>query len=207
MGLLRAIFPVIVAVAMACPIAAQPDNGQLEIYIVRHAEKVRTGDSAIDNNCQPGPSLTDAGFDRALALRSLFSEARLDGVFSTNCLRTLQTGLLTASDQTAEGERPVSSGETYQAIQIYDAPAVLASQLREVSGRYLVIGHSNTVGAIIEALGTTYEGGAVASRENDRLYKITRSAEGDFVAEGPCSFGTPFERPEGRELYSCEPVL
>ncbi|MEM7006124.1 MAG: histidine phosphatase family protein [Pseudomonadota bacterium] len=207
MGLLRAIFPVIVAVTLASPVVAQPDNGQLEIYIVRHAEKVRTGDAAIDNNCEPGPSLTDAGFDRALALRSLFSEARLDGVFSTNCRRTLQTGLLTASDQTAEGERPVSSGETYQAMQIYEAPAVLASKLSEVSGRYLVIGHSNTVGAIIEALGTTYEGGPLASRENDRLYKVRRTAEGDFIAEGPCSFGTPFERPEEHELPSCEPVL
>lgn len=196
----------IAALVAVTPVCAQPDPPSTEIYIVRHAEKVRIGDASIDNNCAPGPRLTRAGFARALALRDLLSDAKLDGVFSTNCRRTIQTGILVAADHGPDGDRPASNREVYAPLRIYETPEALAEQLDQLSGRYLVIGHGNTMDVLIEALGASFQGGPVVTGENDRLYTVSRTGEGQYSASGPCSFGEPFKRPAARKLPMCEPI-
>lgn len=197
----------IATLALAIPACAQPsDTSALEVYIVRHAEKIRTGDSAIDNNCTPGPRLTEEGFARSLALRDLLAEANLDGVFSTNCRRTIQTGILTAVDHGSAGERPAVDPASYAPLQIYDTPERLATELLAVSGRYLVIGHSNTLQPLIEALGADFSGGPIVTGENDRLYTVTRNSDGNVAVTGLCAFGVTFERSPDRALPPCELV-
>ncbi|MEO1407914.1 MAG: histidine phosphatase family protein, partial [Pseudomonadota bacterium] len=118
------VMALVVGLAPAC---AQPSTADpLEVYIVRHAEKIRTGDSSIDNNCAPGPRLTDEGFARAMDLRELFADADIDGVFSTNCRRTIQTGILVASDHGEDSTRPSANDDSYAPITLYDAPETLA---------------------------------------------------------------------------------
>ena len=104
------------------------------IYLVRHAEKV---DDSRD------PDLSEPGKARSDALAAFFAELELDSIYATELKRTQQTVEPTARAKglplTIHPARDSSS---------------LAGQLRAMAGKtVLVSGHSNTVPAIIAALG------------------------------------------------------
>ena len=110
------------------------------VIIVRHAEKGTT--PAND------PPLTEAGAARAKALVWTLAHTKVDAVITTQLLRTRETGRLVAEARQLTPEVvPVSAPVEAHAKAVADA-------VRKHSGQtVLVVGHSNTVTAIIAALG------------------------------------------------------
>lgn len=126
-------------VACAAPRAATAQAPTV-VLIVRHAEKA--AEPADD------PPLTPAGAARAHALAAALASARVQAVITTQFARTRDTGRPTADAQHVVMET-VLTGRT-----IADHAARVAAAVRAHSGQtVLVVGHSNTVTHIVEALG------------------------------------------------------
>ena len=127
-------------VALAGP-AARPLRAQASVVIIaRHGEKA---DSSQDS------PLSAAGEVRAAALARAVADARLDAVFVTDFVLTQRTGAPAAA---ARGltERVIP----LRGDSIAHARAVVAALGRERAGAaVLVVEHSNTIPAIIAALG------------------------------------------------------
>jgi len=131
--------------ALACdrpqpePPAPRPAPAPTTVIVVRHAEKA-TGDD---------PDLTEAGQARALALASTLADAHVAAIYSSPFKRTMNTA------------RPLSEKI---GVPITEAPIKLDDPgtypkdlvnrvLAEQAGKtVLIVNHSNTVPAIVEAL-------------------------------------------------------
>ncbi len=109
------------------------------VLVVRHAEKV-------DNSTDP--ALSSAGSARAMALAEALSDAQVDHVIVTHRQRTrLTAGPIMAQRGLTAEVVPFSSD---MAKHVED----VATAVRRQSGKVvLVVGHSNTVPAIVHALG------------------------------------------------------
>lgn len=123
------------AAAMSLPTPAQT----LTIIVVRHAEKAAgTGDVP----------LSEAGRVRAAALAAALEDADVRQVITTPLTRTKQTAAPLAA---ALGLQPVEVG--FDGGFDVHARAVAERAVRTAGGAVLVVGHSNTVPAILAALG------------------------------------------------------
>lgn len=122
----------LIGTAVAPALSAQAST----VIIVRHGEKMsETGD----------PDLSPAGQARAEALKVALAAFPVQGVFVTEYKRTQQTAAPTAAaSRVTPVIVPARGGARATADSIRKMPAGSAA---------LVAGHSNTVGAIIEALG------------------------------------------------------
>jgi broad specificity phosphatase PhoE len=125
-------------------------------YVVRHAEKATT--PADD------PPLTAIGTARAASLVHTLAEAPLATVWSTDTTRTRTTAA------------PVAAAH-HLAVQTYDDPAALLAAGRTAGGAHLVVGHSNTIGKVVEQLGGA-PGAPVGDLEFDRLYVVVVPDQG-----------------------------
>jgi broad specificity phosphatase PhoE len=120
--------------ALATPARALPDL----VILVRHAE--RAAEPAAD------PGLTPAGEQRAQALAQALAGARVTAILTTQFRRTRDTAAplaraLGIQPQVVEASR---GGAHVQAV---------ADAVRAQTGTVLVVGHSNTVTAVLAALG------------------------------------------------------
>lgn len=110
------------------------------VIVVRHAEKAA---APADD-----PPLTDAGAARAKALATALADANVSAVITTQLRRTRETAAPLATLRGVVLETvPTSSPVAAHAKAVADAVRKHAGQT------VLVVGHSNTVGAIIGALG------------------------------------------------------
>ncbi len=113
----------------ASPVLATPT-----VYLVRHAEKAP--------NDPKDPDLSDAGRKRAQNLASTLKDAGLTAIYATELKRTQQTA------------EPLARATGLQVTIVPAAEtAALVAQLQEAKGAVLVVGHSNTLPAIVKALG------------------------------------------------------
>lgn len=140
--------PALVFLALAGVLAGVPaiahaqatPTGDKLVFIVRHAEKA----SATD----PDPSLSEEGKSRAIALASALGDARVSAIIVTPRKRTSETAAGLASiAKLAPTVVPFGASTPEHAASV--ATAVRSSAADAV----LVVGHSNTVPAIIAALG------------------------------------------------------
>lgn len=124
------------AAVLATPAVALPDL----VVLVRHAE--RAGEPAGD------PALSPAGEQRAQALAEALAGLRVNAIVTTQWRRTRDTAAPLAQ---ALGIRPqaveAKRGGTAEHVQ------AVADAVRAESGTVLVVGHSNTVTAVLAALG------------------------------------------------------
>ncbi|MFT7721694.1 MAG: phosphoglycerate mutase family protein [Roseateles sp.] len=122
----------LLAAALALPAGAGPDL----VVLVRHAE--RAAEPAGD------PALTPAGQQRADALAQALAGLRVNAIVTTPYRRTRDTAAPLAR---ALGLRP----------QVVEARAghvqAVADEVRAQTGVVLVVGHGNTVPAVLAALG------------------------------------------------------
>jgi broad specificity phosphatase PhoE len=135
--------PLAFAVALACAIfvpLASAAQSPTVVVVVRHAEKAAT--PAND------PPLTDAGVARAKALVTTLADANVQAVITTQLVRTRETGRPTAEARGLEMETVPTGGPAP-----VHARAVADAVRRHAGKTVLVVGHSNTVTHIIEALG------------------------------------------------------
>lgn len=122
--------------ALAAPAAAMPDL----VILVRHAERAAE---------PPGdPALTPAGEQRAQALAQTLAALRVSAIVTTQFRRTRDTAAPLAR---ALGVQPqvVGAGPGGTAGHVQ----AVADAVRAHSGVVLVVGHSNTVTAVLAALG------------------------------------------------------
>jgi phosphohistidine phosphatase SixA len=113
---------------------ARPALAQEAIYIVRHAERA-------DQSADSG--LSTEGVGRSYKLRDMLHDAGITRIFTTELRRTIET----AAPLAAAGH------VTPQSIPGTDVEA-LASRITaaDARDRVLVVGHSNTVPALLRAL-------------------------------------------------------
>lgn len=145
----------------ACAAAPARDPGAVTFIIVRHAEKGT--DDARD------PSLSEVGQARAQRLAALLSDVPIHAAYATAYRRTYQTA------------QPVAADHFFR-ITTYDAQLPVpqfAERLRALhkTGTVLVVGHSNTVPAIVGAL-SGQPVAAMGEDEFDRLYRVRIGAVG-----------------------------
>lgn len=133
---MNALLALILAAVLALPAHAMPDL----VILVRHAE--RAAEPASD------PGLTPAGEQRALALAEALAGTRVDAILTTQFRRTRDTAAPLARAQGLQPQvieaRRGGAAEHVQAV---------ADAVRARTGTVLVVGHSNTVPAILAALG------------------------------------------------------
>ena len=137
-------------------------RGPITVVVVRHAEKAA---APADD-----PPLTAEGQGRAQALFQAVRDARVGAIITTQLLRTRSTAEPTA---TALGIRP----EVVTAGGATHAQDVAAAVRAHAGTTVLVVGHSNTVPAIIEALGAKRPA-AICDSEYDNLFIVTIGADG-----------------------------
>lgn len=139
---------VLVAIVMSCSAYAQ-----VTVILTRHAEKAAS--PAND------PPLTDAGRKRSDLLASMFAASGVEAIFVTEVQRTQQTAAPLA-ERTHIKPTVIPAAEREQLVGAIRA---------HTSGVVVVVGHSNTVPAIIAALG----GPAVKIEDSayDNLFIVT----------------------------------
>jgi len=138
---LRAILGALL-IALAVPAVA---SAQQMVIFVRHAERADGGPGAATMTGAPAdPLLSPAGQARAAKLATMLAEAGVKAIFATEFHRTQDTG------------KPLAAklGIEVQSVPANDAAALIAKVKANYSKDVvLIIGHSNTVPAVIKALG------------------------------------------------------
>ena len=166
------------------PLAAQATV----VILARHGEKAA---EAADN-----PTLSAAGEARAAALAHALAGARLDAVFATEFTRTQQTAAPAAAAHHLKVRVLPVHGDS-----LAHARAVAAAiRVRPAGDAVLVVEHSNTIPAIITALGgpdlpelcrNEYETLFVLVREPGHQPRLIRSRFGaPDPADAGCAPGT-----------------
>jgi broad specificity phosphatase PhoE len=121
---------------------ATPAHAQSAVFVIRHAERL--------DESQDSP-LSDAGYRRAQALASFLKDAGITAVYVSDLQRTIKTAEPLAR----------ALGVELRKVPQYDGKDMekLAAELRgqRAADRVLVVGHSNTMPALVKALGVSDE--------------------------------------------------
>jgi broad specificity phosphatase PhoE len=144
---------------------AQAADAPLTVYVVRHAEKA----------VEPGsdPALSAEGQARARALADSLRNAGVDAVIVTQFKRTRTTAAVVAEAAKLTPQVVPASADAKS-----HAEAVAAMVRKQPAGStVLVVGHSNTVPAIIGALGGPHMPD-LCDAEYDNLFVLTVPASG-----------------------------
>ncbi len=156
----------IVMAALSCVQArAQPSL----VVVVRHAEAAAEP--------QDDPGLSVAGAQRAQALAVQLESAKVSSIVTTQLRRTQETALPTA---VKFGIQPQVIAARRGESEAHIAEVVAA--LRQLTGVVLVVGHSNTVPAIVGALsGTTVV--PLCHSSHSHLFVVALSAAANPVLQ------------------------
>jgi phosphohistidine phosphatase SixA len=127
------------------------------VWVVRHAEKTAEKDD---------PPLSVAGIARAQELARVLATAGIDAIYTSEYTRTKDTAAPLAT----------RLGITPTVVTARDVVG-LARTIANRGGTVLVVGHSNTVPAILRSLGAT-ERIAITEDTYDDLFQLTLAPEG-----------------------------
>lgn len=156
----------------------------LNVILVRHAEIAGAG---------ADPSLSAQGKTRAALLASMLRDIRLDAIYVTEYQRTQQTAQPTADRFHITPEK--FTGEN----------SALADAIRRhTSGNVLVVGHSNTVPAVISLLGGPQV--RIGDTEFDSLFILTIAGAQSSLIHLHFGSGAP-SRPSSAMLGQRSPVV
>jgi len=149
---------VVLAWALVIPGVA---SAQQLVLVVRHAERADAGAPARQMTAAPDPPLSAAGRARAEKLAAMLSATGIAAIYTTEFTRTQETaGPLAARLKLVPTVMPSS-----------DTAALVADLKSKHAGDIvLVVGHSNTVPAVIKALGGPDV--TIADDEYDNLFVV-----------------------------------
>jgi broad specificity phosphatase PhoE len=147
---------------------AMPALAQQTVFVVRHAERADAGTSS-GSMMASDPELSDAGHARAKALAAMLKDANITAIFTTEFKRTQQTAEPLARLLGIQST-PIGSRD----------PQKLLEAIKDATGNVLVVGHSNTVPAVIKGLGvsTAVE---LGDSEYDNLFIVKMGATPSLV--------------------------
>ena len=153
--------------------------GVTTIYLVRHAEKDATSDPT-------DQTLSAAGQVRALALRQLLVRRHPAALFTTDTKRTRAT------------LAPLAEATKLEP-QVYDKDknsALVARIRQEYAGKtVVVVGHSNTLLPLIEALGGTAPVREIGDDQYSYLFTVRVPAGGKAPTVAVRSYGSKHKGP------------
>jgi broad specificity phosphatase PhoE len=134
----RFLLSFVLSLVCVCPAIAQ--QAPTVVIVVRHADK--------DTIPKADPPLTAAGVVRAKALAAALADAGVQAIITTELLRSRET-----ARPLAEAQRLTTTTVPHGSDIAQHAQAVAAA-VRKLRGKtVLVVGHGETVGPIIQALG------------------------------------------------------
>ena len=145
------LFVCLLALFLAASAAAQSPV----IFLVRHAER-----AAISGNVPSDTGLSAAGRKRAEALARVLADAQITAVYTTEYKRTKETAAPVAQSLGIQPE--VIPGDDLRG---------LTAKLKASLGNVLVVGHSNTLPQIINALGVSSRI-TIAESDYDNLFLV-----------------------------------
>ena len=124
------------------------------IYVSRHMRKAAGDD----------PSLSAAGAEEAVRLAALLQDRGIVAIF------------VTATKRSRETAQPLAAA-TGAPVETYDPRdnATLAKRAAAIPGSILIVGHSNTVPAIVAAVGGTAPG-PMTEEDYGRIFAIERAS-------------------------------
>lgn len=131
------------------------------IYLVRHGEKQATGKD---------PELTAQGKARAQNIAAMLRKVGIEAVFSSQTTRTVQTA------------QPVAQVAGVE-VQTYDPlkPEAMVARVKALKGgAVLVVGHSNTLPALVRMFGGA-PATDIADDEFDRVYQLHIAPDGKIT--------------------------
>lgn len=144
-----------------------PALAQQTIFVVRHAERADAGTAGATMMAND-PELSAAGRARAQSLAAALKDAKIAAIYTTEYKRTRQTA------------EPLAGA---LGIEVTVVPArdlaALVGKLKG-GGNALVVGHSNTVGPIIEQLGVA-EPVTLGDEDYDNLFVVVRGEKPALV--------------------------
>ena len=162
--IIKYLYLVLISFVFSTVVYSQNNNEIFTIYLVRHSEK----EISSNNN----PELTKCGDLRSENLSFFLKDVSLDAVYSTDYLRTKNTAFPTAKSKELKIEY-------YNSNNLEQFSKLLKNLKKDV----LVVGHSNTTGALAglligEEIGEfdlniynrVYQ--VVVSNENSRLHLL-----------------------------------
>ena len=125
------------------------------VYLIRHAEKIRTDDNEKD------PMLNKSGLLRAKKWSEIFEKIEIDKILSTDTKRTISTVIPTS-------DKKQLKVETYRPEEIsYE------SFLKENKGnKVLIVGHSNTIPETTNILIKNKIYNQIEDNNNSNLYYV-----------------------------------
>ena len=126
------------------------------VILIRHAERAATGDD---------PLLTAAGERRAVVLAKMFGDANVSAIFTSTFRRTKNTAAPLARKTGVVPKVIADDGDQAKARIVAAGPCVV------------VVGHTNTVPAFIQALGGPSDV-VIADSEFDRMFVMSVPAAG-----------------------------
>ena len=134
---MKRLFPLVAAALLATVIDAAAQNA---VFVTRHAERADAAAGA--PMMASDPELSDVGRARAQSLAATLKDAGVTAIFVTEYKRTQQTAEPLAK---LLGIQPtvVSAKDTQGLIE----------KIKVLTGRALVVGHSNTVPEVLGKLG------------------------------------------------------
>jgi broad specificity phosphatase PhoE len=133
---------------------------QPTIFLVRHAER-----ATISGRVPSDTGLSATGKARAKDLAQALADAKITAIYTTEYQRTRETAIPLGE---SFGIRP-------EVVAADDLRALIA-KLRSARGNVLVIGHSNTLPQIINALGVTTRV-TIAESDYDNLFLVVPERE------------------------------
>jgi len=147
----------------SCAQNEEASNETTTYYFIRHAEKDRADKTNRD------PNLMQKGVLRAAKWSSVLENVKLDAVYSTNYNRTKQTAQPTAEKKGLE-------------VKIYDPRQLFSEEFaNNTKGKtVLVVGHSNTTPAFVNAVLGTKKHENINDNNNANLYIVTISPSGEM---------------------------
>lgn len=122
----------------ACLLVLLVSCNRNTFYIVRHAEKA----TAAPNMSSDVP-LSEAGEQRAIALKNILAKEKIKSIFSTQTIRTTSTA------------KPLAElkGVTIQIYSPRDTVDRFISRVKNIKkGSVLIVGHSNTVDDLVNKM-------------------------------------------------------
>ena len=171
----------VLLVTSGLSLQARAQDPPTVVVVVRHAEKAAT--PAND------PPLTEAGVARAKALAAVLAGADVQAVISTPLIRTRETARPSAE------ARGLTIETVPLAATVAEHAAAVASAVRKHRGKtVLVVGHSNTVAAIIAALGGPNMPD-LCDTEYSKLFTLILDGPSARLVRG--SYGAPSPDPAG----------
>lgn len=125
------------------------------IFLVRHAER-----AAISGHVPSDTGLSPAGEARARALAQELRDAQISAIYTSEYQRTRETAAPLAHSLGVEAE-----------VVAVDDIRSLVAKLKTARGNVLVVGHSNTLPQIINALGVSTRV-TVSESDYDNLFLV-----------------------------------